>query len=77
MASGITSLLETYETRELQLEAARVVASHHATNRWITNFKANHDSIDFYRKVVEWYVNQYGGLPSEIGPGKEIKLLWT
>jgi hypothetical protein len=76
MASGITSLLETYETRELQLEAARVVASHPATNKWIRNFKANHDSTDFYRKVVEWYINEYGGMPSETGPGKNVKLLW-
>ena len=77
MASGITELLDTYETRELQLEAARVVSSHPATNRWIRNFKANHDSRDFYRKVVEWYINEYGGLPSDIGPGKNVKLLWT
>ena len=77
MASGITELLDTYETRELQLEAARVVSSHPATNKWIRNFNANHDSRDFYRKVVEWYINEYGGLPSDVGPGKNVKLLWT
>jgi hypothetical protein len=74
---SVNALLDTYETRELQLEAARVIASHPATNKWIRNFKADHDSTIFYTKVVAWYITEYGGMPSEVGPGKEIKLLWT
>lgn len=74
---GISALLDTYETRELQLEAARVIASHPATNKWIRNFKADHDSTIFYKKVISWYINEYGGMPSDVGPGKDVKLLWT
>jgi hypothetical protein len=76
MENRIKTLLDTYEPRELQLEAARVVSSHPATNRWIRNFKADHNSHDFYRMVIEWYINEYGGMPSDTGPGKEVKLLW-
>ena len=74
---ALIDLLKTLEPRELQLEAARVIASHPATNKWIRSFKANHNSIEFYEKVIIWYINEYGGLPSDIGPGKNVKLLWT
>lgn len=74
---SVIELLKTYEIRELQLEAARVVASHPATNKWIRNFKANHNSTEFYEKVIIWYINEYGGMPSEVGPGMKVKLLWT
>lgn len=74
---ALNELLETFDTRELQLEAARVISSHPATNVWVNKFKAQHDSAQFYKMVVTWYINEYGGMPSEVGPAKEVKLLWT
>jgi len=63
--------------RKLQQESARVLSTMQATNNniWQFNQKAHHDSQNWYRAVIEWYVEQYGGLPSEIGPGKEVKLI--
>lgn len=63
--------------RELQQESARVLSTMQATNNniWQFNQKAHHNSQNWYCAVIEWYVDQYGGLPSEIGPGKEVKLI--
>ena len=48
-----------------------------ATNNNIHQFnkKAHHNSQDWYKAVVEWYINSYGGLPSKVGPGTKIKLI--
>jgi hypothetical protein len=48
-----------------------------ATNNNISQFnkQAHHDSQNWYCAVIEWYVDQYGDLPSKTGPGKDIKLL--
>lgn len=63
--------------RELQQESARVLSTMQATNNniWQFNQKAHHNSQNWYCDVIEWYVDQYGGLPSKIGPGKEVKLI--
>ena len=63
--------------RELQTESARALSTMSATNNNIYQFnkKAHHDSQNWYRAVIEWYVQEYGNLPSKTGPGKEIKLV--
>ena len=63
--------------RELQKESARALSTIQATNNNIYQFnkKAHHDSQNWYRAVIEWYVQEYGNLPSKTGPGKEIKLV--
>ena len=63
--------------RELQQESARALSTMQATNNniWQFNKQAYHDSQNWYRAVITWYVEQYGGLPSEIGPGKDISLV--
>jgi len=63
--------------RELQKESARALATMEATNNNISQFnkKAHHNSQNWYRAVVEWYVEQYGDLPSKTGPGKDVKLV--
>ena len=73
---GIETLINTFDSRELQLEAALVIASHNANNGWIKQFKADHNSEDFYKNVIRWYIAEYGGLPSEVGPGNKIKLIY-
>jgi len=71
------SILDDMPLRQLQHESARALSTMQATNNniWQFNKKAHHDSQNWYRAVIEWYVEQYGGLPSEVGPGKEVKLL--
>jgi hypothetical protein len=61
--------------RKLQLEAARVISTMPATNDNIHKFNkaSRHNSQGWYVAAIEWYVKEYGGLPSETGPGKDIK----
>ena len=73
---SIDAMLDTLDQRELQLEAARVLTAFDATNHFIKQFKADHDSRQFYRNVVRWYTNKYKGFPSDIGPASEVKLLY-
>jgi hypothetical protein len=63
--------------RELQRESARALNTMQATNNniWQFNKQAHHNSQNWYRAVINWYVEQYGDLPSRIGPGKEVKLI--
>ncbi|MBR18621.1 MAG: hypothetical protein CMA64_00490 [Euryarchaeota archaeon] len=70
--------LTKLSTRQLQKESARALAVFgSATNDNIYQFnkKAHHNSNNWYIAVIEWYVDLYKGLPSEVGPGKEVKLL--
>jgi hypothetical protein len=48
-----------------------------ATNNNIYKFNklAHHDSQKWYRAVIKWYVDEYGGLPSKYGPGKDVRLV--
>ncbi len=64
-------------TRQLQTESARALATMQATNNniWQFNKEAYHDSQKWYKAVINWYVEQYGDLPSRIGPGKYVKLI--
>lgn len=63
--------------RELQRESARALSTMQATNNniWQFNKQAHHNSQNWYRAVINWYVEQYGDLPSRIGPGKDVKLV--
>mgnify|MGYP001473829755 CR=1 FL=1 len=64
--------------RELQKESARALSTMQATNNNIYQFnkQAHHNSENWYKAVIKWYVEQYGDLPSRVGPGKEIKLVY-
>ena len=61
----------------MQKEAARALTAMEATNNNIHQFnkQAHHDSQKWYKAVINWYVNTHGGLPSEVGPGKDVKLV--
>jgi hypothetical protein len=63
--------------RELQTESAKALSTMQATNNniWQFNKQAHHNSQNWYKAVIEWYVEQYGDLPSRVGPGKDIKLV--
>ena len=40
------------------------------------NKKVDHDSIQWYKSVISWYIDMYGDLPSLTGPGRDVKLLY-
>jgi DTW domain-containing protein YfiP len=63
--------------RQLQLEAAKALSTLEATNNNIHQFnnQAHHNSQQWYKAVITWYVSAYGGLPSDVGPGKDVKLI--
>ena len=63
--------------RELQTESARALSTIQATNNniWQFNKQAHHNSQNWYKAVIAWYVEEYGDLPSRIGPGKDVKLI--
>ena len=70
-------MLDDLTLRQLQTESARALSTMSATNNNIYKFNklAHHDSQKWYRAVIEWYVEEYGDLPSKYGPGKDIKLV--
>jgi hypothetical protein len=70
-------MIDKLTLRELQIESARALSTIQATNNniWQFNKQAHHNSQNWYKAVIEWYVNEYGDLPSKAGPGKDIKLI--
>lgn len=71
--------IDNLSLRELQKESARALSTIEATNNniWQFNKEAHHDSQRWYRAVIQWYVDEYGDLPSKVGPGKDIKLVYN
>jgi len=69
--------LEDMTLRELQKEAARALTTIQATNNniWQFNKQAHHNSHNWYKAGIVWYMKEYGGLPSVAGPGKDVKLV--
>lgn len=70
-------MIDKLTLRELQIESARALSTMQATNNNIHQFNklAHHNSQNWYQAVIKWYIEQYGGLPSDAGPGKDIKLV--
>ena len=64
--------------RQLQTESARALSTMEATNNniYLFNKQAHHNSQNWYVAVINWYIEQYGDLPSRAGPGKEVKLVY-
>lgn len=69
--------LDELDLRTLQKEAARALTAMEATNNNIYKFnkQAHHDSQNWYKAVLCWYIKQYGDLPSKVGPGQSVKLV--
>jgi hypothetical protein len=70
------TLLDNLTLRDLQKESARALSVIQSSNEniWQFNKQACHDSQHWYKTVIKWYIDQYGDLPSKIGPGTKIKL---
>ena len=61
----------------MQIESARALSTMQATNNNIYQFnkQAHHNSQQWYKAVIKWYIEEYGDLPSQTGPGKKVKLV--
>jgi hypothetical protein len=69
--------LDILSLRQLQKESARALSTMQATNNniWQFNKQAHHNSQQWYKAVIQWYIDEYGDLPSQTGPGKKVKLV--
>ena len=69
--------IDNLDLRTLQKEAARALTAMEATNNNIYKFnkQAHHNSQNWYKAVLRWYIEQYGDLPSQAGPGQSVKLV--
>ena len=69
--------INNLKLRQLQTESARALSTMQATNNNIHQFnkQAHHNSQNWYSAVINWYIEQYGDLPSKVGPGKDVKLM--
>jgi hypothetical protein len=75
----MTTDIELLSPRQLQKEAARVLSAGDGFgNHDLVKFNksAHHDSHAWYRAVIQWYVDQYGDLPSRVGPGISVSLIF-
>ena len=70
-------MIDDLTLRQLQTESAKALVVMGATNNNISRFnkQAHHNSQNWYRAVIEWYVDEYGDLPSKTGPGQNVKLI--
>lgn len=59
----IDSIIQDYSLRELQIISSRILSKHEATNNFIKQFKADHDSQQFYKNVIKWHVKKYEHFP--------------
>ena len=69
--------LSNLSLRDMQTECARAISIIDATNNNLAQFNklAHHDSHKWYKAVNEWYISEYGDLPSKAGPGKNVKII--
>ncbi len=65
MSDPIVEYIDSFDLRELQIEAALAISNHDATSGWIKKFAAEHDSQQFYKNVIVWYYKTYDAMPSD------------
>jgi hypothetical protein len=44
-------------------------------NIWKFNKLGHHNSENWYKGAINWYIEKYGDLPSKVGPGKNITFI--
>ena len=59
----LDEILSDYTLRELQVLSSKILSEHDSTNNFIKQFKADHDSHQFYRNVIKWYIETYNKFP--------------
>tara|TARA_Y100000361_G_scaffold77549_1_gene68651 strand:+ start:1096 stop:1614 length:519 start_codon:yes stop_codon:yes gene_type:complete len=60
------AMIDKMNTRTLQILSSKVLSEQKATSSFIKQFNADHDSVQFYKNVLYWYVDKYKKLPDEI-----------
>ena len=63
MSDMLDEILSDYTLRELQVLSSKILSEHDSTNNFIKQFKADHDSHQFYRNVIKWYIETYKKFP--------------
>jgi hypothetical protein len=69
--------LDDLPLRTLQQEAARALTVMEAANNDIYkyNVQAHHNSQNWYKAVIKDYIERHGGMPSQVGPAKDVQLV--
>jgi hypothetical protein len=69
--------LETFDLRTLQIECAKAMTTISGNNNALSKYNklARHNSQLWYKAVIEDYILKWGGLPSETGPAKAVRLV--
>lgn len=62
----IYDIIQDYTVRELQIYSSKILSEHPATSSFIKQFKSEHDSVQFYKNVIEWYIHKYEKLPDDL-----------
>ncbi len=62
----IKEIVNDYSLRELQIYSSFILSNIDATNNIIKQFKADHDSHQFYKNVIIWYVKKNNIFPEDI-----------
>tara|TARA_Y100000004_G_C8938772_1_gene423218 strand:- start:233 stop:1186 length:954 start_codon:yes stop_codon:yes gene_type:complete len=63
---SIKKIIEDYTLRELQQYSSLILFNFDATNTFIKQFKSDHDSHQFYKNVIFWYINKFNVFPESI-----------
>ncbi len=71
-----TQVLDSLTLRQLQLECARASAVLPYSKIANLSSKTHYSSVAYYKMVIQIYVNTYGDLPSKVGPGASVTLLY-
>lgn len=72
----MTTDLEELDLRTLQKEATRALLTMDGSSHGISKFnkKAHHNSQLWYKAVIQYYIDEHGGMPCDVGPAKDIEL---
>ena len=72
----MTTNLEELDLRTLQKEATRALLTMDGSSHGISKFnkKAHHNSQLWYKAVIQYYIDEHGGMPCDVGPAKDIEL---
>ena len=65
MKDTIDYFIDDLSVRELQIESSVALSLSNATNTFIKQFKADHDSHQFYKNVIKWFMLEYKCMPTE------------
>tara|TARA_B100001939_G_scaffold156452_1_gene135200 strand:- start:1716 stop:2630 length:915 start_codon:yes stop_codon:yes gene_type:complete len=61
----IKEIIDDYSLRELQIYSSLILSNIDATNTTIKQFKADHNSHQFYKNVIYWYVKKQNTFPED------------